>query len=72
MVFKTRKIPRHLIIEDEFEFNEKPKRGIFQKLLLWSVFLMLGCFLTLVLLCRYKKTGLRPVFSVGQYYSSPS
>lgn len=49
MVFKTRKIPRHLIIEDEFEFNEKPKRGIFQKLLLWSVFLTLGCFLTLVL-----------------------
>jgi len=39
MVFKTRKIPKHLIIHDEYDARNKPRFGIMKKLTLAVVIL---------------------------------
>ncbi|MDG2174530.1 MAG: hypothetical protein P8M72_00090 [Gammaproteobacteria bacterium] len=36
MIFKTKKIPRHLIIQDEYEPIRRPRFGFF-KLIMWSI-----------------------------------
>ena len=36
MIFKTKKIPRHLIIQDEYEPIRRPRFG-FLKVIMWSV-----------------------------------
>ena len=50
MVFKTRKIPRHLIIEDEYDFRDKPRKGVFSKVVLWGFILALAYLAGLALL----------------------
>lgn len=37
MVFKSRKIPKHLIIREEYELRKKPRFGMFRFLLLFAV-----------------------------------
>ena len=41
MVFKTRKIPKHLIIEDEFQYREKARRGVVGQLTFWGLLLVI-------------------------------
>ena len=50
MVFKTRKIPRHLIIEDEYKIREKPRMGFIRKLTLWVFVLGITCAVSMGLL----------------------
>ena len=30
MIFKTKKVPRHLIIEDDYDSRKKPRMGFFK------------------------------------------
>ena len=50
MVFKTRKIPAHLIIEDDYVFREKRQRGLVYKLIFWGVMLTIVYFVGFALL----------------------
>jgi hypothetical protein len=36
MVFKARKIPKHLIIHEEYELRKRPRVGIFKFVLLFT------------------------------------
>lgn len=36
MTFKDRKVPKHLVIQEEFEFKQRPKFS-FIKLIFWSL-----------------------------------
>ena len=42
-IFSERKVPRHLILQEEFEYRKKPKFSI-SKLILWSFLLALASF----------------------------
>ncbi|MBT5485438.1 MAG: hypothetical protein HOH14_05295 [Gammaproteobacteria bacterium] len=39
MVFKDKKVPKHLIIEEEYEIRQRPRKGFFKVCLLF-VFLI--------------------------------
>jgi hypothetical protein len=39
MVFKTKKIPRHLIIQDDYAPYKRPRFGFF-KLIMWSAIII--------------------------------
>ena len=35
MIFKSRKVPKHLIIEDEYEIRQRPRFRLFKLLVLF-------------------------------------
>jgi hypothetical protein len=39
-IFKPRKVPKHLIIKDSYEYHRKPRSGLF-RWVLWFVGLLL-------------------------------
>ena len=47
MVFKDKKIPKHLIIQDQYEIHQRPRSGLFK------IFLVILLLLGLSLLVRF-------------------
>ena len=37
MIFKERKIPKHMIIREEYELRQRPRSGIFKIIILFGV-----------------------------------